>query len=304
MSNNQELIDEYLDFYSHSKQSKAMRKSSLNYFFEKKYYGFEGNIFDITTRELLKYFTWLKNKKDINLTTKKGKWFILTSFLNYFMEDPENNFMVKIPSKRINWNGISLKTDKSNKDVYATKEEIKSILKYFEESDIKRYLIFKLFVFTGMRKGELINLRIDEIDVNERVIHLYLGKSGEKYYVLPNNIEFLNLLKIYLTGRKNRECEYDHLFLSIQNKPFSERQFNQLLKKARDQLKIENRITCHTFRRSLNDFRKEMGCSLEDREILLGHKTSNVNINGYTKTDISRHRALYDEWNPYKELNA
>ena len=33
---NQELIDDYINFYRHSKQSMAMRKSSLNYFFGEK----------------------------------------------------------------------------------------------------------------------------------------------------------------------------------------------------------------------------------------------------------------------------
>ena len=46
-----------------------------------------------------------------------------------------------------------------------------------------------------------------------------------------------------------------------------------------------------------------MGCSLEDREQLLGHKTNNVNISGYTKQDIIGHRKLYDKWNPYQDSN-
>ena len=300
--NNQEIIEEYIEFYAHSKQSQAMRKSSLNYFFGKKNYNFEGNIFDITTKDLRNYFTWLKNKEGINLTTKKGQLSILSSFLNYLMEDPENDFLVVIPSKRVNWNGTSLKTDRSNKDVYATKEELRKILEYFKLRKINRYLIFKLFVFTGMRKGELLNLRIDEIDIKERVIHLYLGKTGEKYYILPNEKEFLTILQMYIDGRKNRECEYDHLFLSPQDKPYSQRAFNLTLSKVRKELEIENTITCHTFRRSLNDFRKKIGCPLEDRELLIGHKTSNVNINGYTKTDIINQREAYDTWNPYKDL--
>ncbi|HDZ16648.1 hypothetical protein LCGC14_0666480 [marine sediment metagenome] len=297
---NQDLIEEYIDFYSHSKQSQAMRKSSLNYFFKK--YGYSGEIFDINTRELLKYFSWLKNLPEINLTTKKSKWSILTSFLNFIMEDPENDFMVKIPSKRVNWNGTSLKTDKSNREVYATKEELRQILDYFKVRNLKFYIIFKLFTFTGIRKGELINLRIDEIDIEERVIHLYIGKTMEKYYISPND-DFQLYFKMYLNWRNQKYTGDNYLFITNRNHPYSVRLFNKKLKDARDNLGITNRITCHTFRRTLNDFRKEMGCPLEDREQLLGHKTRNVNISGYTKQDIIRHRKLYDKWNPYKDLN-
>lgn len=298
---NQEIIEEYIDFYKHSRSSQSTRRSCLNYFFKK--YDYQGDIFEITTRKLTEYFTWLKNLPGINLTTKKTKWAILNSFLNWLMEDPENDFIVKIPSKRVNWNGISLKTNKSNKEVYASKEEVKQILDFFKERNIKEWIIFKLFAHTGMRKGELINLRIDEIKIEDRHIHLYMGKTMEKHYIIPNDDHFLLILRIYLNKRKTYEVDNDFLFLSNQKRPYSERRFNMLLRNARDQLGIKKRITCHTFRRSLNDFRKEMNCSLEDREQLLGHKTNNVNISGYTKQDIIRHRKLYDKFNPYQESN-
>lgn len=297
---NQDMIDEYIEFYAHSRSSQKTRQSCLNYFFERKYYGYSGEIFDITTKELLKYFTWLKNLPDINLTTKKAKWTILSSFLNWLMEDPENDFIVIIPSKRINWNGISDKSLQSNKNVYATRKEIEQICQYFD-NNFKFYVIFRLLIETGMRKGELINLRIDEIDIENRHIHSYMGKTMEKHYFISES--FKPSLKTYLNERKERNLGHDFLFTSSHKRPYSDRPFNKLLARARNELGIEKRITCHTFRRSLNDFRKEMGCPLEDREILLGHKTNNVNISGYTKSDIARFKKLYDKWYPYTNLN-
>ena len=51
-------------------------------------------------------------------------------------------------------------------------------------------------------------------------------------------------------------------------------------------------ITCHTFRRTINDLRKDMGCPLEDRKILLGHKVRDVNVRSYTNSDY-REYLLY-----------
>jgi len=223
----------------------------------------------------------------------------LTSFLNWVMEDESNNFLIKIPSKRVNWNGTSRKTTRSNKEVFATRDEIKQILDYFQERNITRWLIMKLLVHTGMRKGELIDLRIDELDLNERHIHLYIGKTSEKHYFIPKDKFFIAMLNSYLKSRKALNTSNDHLFLTARNNPFDVRRFNIWLGHSRNQLGIKNRITCHTFRRSLNDYRKEMNCPLEDREKLLGHTTRNVNIAGYTKNDIIRHRKLYEKWNPY-----
>lgn len=292
------MIEDYIDFYQHSPQSQKTRKSSLNYFFKK--YGFTGDIFDITTKDLLNYFTWLKNLEGINLTTKKNKWNLLTSFINWLMEDESNNFLIKIPSKRVNWNGTSRKTTRSNKEVYATRKEIEKILDWFKERNIKRWLIMKLFVHTGMRKGELINLRLDELNIEERHIHLYVGKTNEKHYFIPKNKFLLAMLKSYVKSRKALELQNDYLFITNRNNPFDVRRFNVWLQDCRKQLGITKRITCHTFRRTLNDYRKELNCPLEDRELLLGHKTQNVNISGYTKNDIIGHRKLFDKWNPYK----
>ena len=38
----QELIEDYLNYYQHSKHSQNMRRSSLRYFFNEKYYNYEG----------------------------------------------------------------------------------------------------------------------------------------------------------------------------------------------------------------------------------------------------------------------
>ena len=57
--NNEIIIEKYLNHYSYSKQSFKMRKTTLNYFFNKKYFGYSGHIFDIKTNTLIEYFEYL-----------------------------------------------------------------------------------------------------------------------------------------------------------------------------------------------------------------------------------------------------
>ena len=123
MESNQKIINAYINNWQHSKQSQNQRKSSLRYFFDKseyikkeingkkikelkKRFGYPGHVFEITTPILKEYFLWLKNLDTINITTKKNKWNILISFLNYTMEDYED-FVVKIPRKTVNWRGCN-----------------------------------------------------------------------------------------------------------------------------------------------------------------------------------------------------
>ena len=312
---NKKLIQDYLDFYRHSKQSVKMRCSSLRFFFgkyftigngkeDKNWFNYNDHVFDITTKILKEYFNRLKNLNSVSITTRRNKWVILKSFLDFTMED-YNDFVIKVPSKRIKWTGAKNKETEvnGNKKVFATNEELEKILNYFKTSNFKHYVIFRMFVETGIRKGELINAKVSELNIKERYINPHEGKTDEKYYIFSE--AFIKYLKLYLTERKKINTSIDVLFLNKHFNKYSTRNFNMLLKVARDKLGIpKNRnITCHTFRRTINDLRKDMGCSLEDRKRLLGHKLRDVNVKSYTSSDFRTLRAIYDKWDPYKDIN-
>ena len=219
------------------------------------------------------------------------------------MEDYDH-FNITIPKKTISWNGTKLKNGKviSNKDVFATKEEIEKILNFLKESNFKHYLIIKVLVETGARKGEIINAKLDDLNIEERYINTKTGKTGAKYYYFSESLG--RELELYLNARNNIKTENEYLFLTKFFDKYSTRNFNAILKKVRERVGIKTNITCHTFRRTVNDLRKtEMKCPNEDRRILLGHKTSDVNVANYTKSDIITIRKLFDTYNPYKDLN-
>ena len=314
MESNQELLDVYLGNYQHSKQSQNQRKSSLKYFFDKsevikkeidgeitekilKRFGYSGHIFEITTSKLKEYFVWLKNLDTINITTKKNKWNILVSFLNYTMEDHEE-FLIKIPQKTISWRG-SNGDGKEIKEI-ATKEELEQILQHFKLYNFKHYLIFRLLIESGMRKGEVLNAKYKELNIEKRYIKTTGKTEGVAYYYSK---ELARFLKQYLSEREKISITNEILFLTDRREQYSNRAFNLLLKKACKKLGIEKNITCHTFRRSINTYRKKMGCSNEDRKILLNHKVNDVNIESYLIYDREEYLKLFDDYNPYENLN-
>ena len=267
---NEEIIQNYLSFYKHSEQSIKMRKSSLKYFFDEKHFNYQGPIFDLNIRILKKYFIYLKNLNTISFETRRNKWRILTSFLSFSMEDYEG-FSVAIPSKTISWNGYIPKENvKSNKDVIADKEEIEQILNYFEINNFKHYLIFKILVETGMRKGELINAKYIDVNLKYRHIHIKKGKTGEKIYNFSKDTR--EKLKLYLSERKNLKVDNKYLFLTKTLRKYGNRAFNLFLKShpkinekykkypgALEKLGIDKNITYKTFRSTLNIKKKRNG---------------------------------------------
>ena len=137
MESNQKIINAYLNNYKHSIQSQNQRKSSLKYFFSEDRFNYQGHIFKITTSKLKEYFVWLKNLDTINITTKRNKWNILISFLNYTMEDHEE-FLIKIPQKTINWRGSN--GDRKEIKEIASKEEIEQVMKEAKSGDYSHLL--------------------------------------------------------------------------------------------------------------------------------------------------------------------
>jgi integrase len=294
---NQEIIDRYLQRFSHSPESQRMRKYCLQYFFSPKYFGYNKHMFEISKRDLVDYFDYLNHLDTISLQTKQNKWMIFRSFLQFIMEYYDDLIII-IPHYCVNWKPIH-KKPKSNKDVVMNKEEVKWILDYNYKHNYQYYILFRLLAETGMRHGELLSIDHDDVNTRKRLVETK-GKNGRNVYYFSKGLA--RHLAIYLKERMLRDASSKALFLSIQKKRYAPRSINNYLSNCLTQLKISKSISCHTFRRTLNTLRKRMGCPNEDRKILLCHKVNDVNFNCYVKLNYNDYIQLYDKWNPYKNI--
>ncbi|MFW9875135.1 MAG: tyrosine-type recombinase/integrase [Candidatus Thorarchaeota archaeon] len=305
---NEEIIGRFLNHYRASKQSVNVRKSSLRYFFGEKYFHYEGHAFDINKRDLVDYFDYLNHKEDISLKTKMLRWAMIKSFLNFAMEYYDD-FFVRIPKNTVKWKRIH-KDPNSNKNTVLTIEEVKKILDYLKLHNYQYYLIFRILAETGMRKGGLLNINCDKVNVEKRFIETQ-EKSGKVIYYTSK--ELAKMLEIYLKERKRKNTDSNALFISMQLKRYHQRAFNKYLngqvaygkvvyKGILQKVGINKHVTCHTFRRTLNTLRKVMGCSNEDRKILLNHKVRDVNVESYLKLNYMQYIELFDNWNPFQDV--
>ncbi|MFX1256771.1 MAG: tyrosine-type recombinase/integrase [Promethearchaeota archaeon] len=295
---NKEIIEKWLYRYRDSIQSIRTRRSVLNYFFGKKYFGYNEHIFDIKKRDLIDYFDYLNHLDTISLRTKKTKWTLLKSLLNWGLDYYEDDYELKIRiPKSVQWKKIH-KEPKSTSDVFMTIEEIEKILKYLKINHYYYYLIFRCFAEWGARKGGVINADYDKIDVNKRLIKTR-EKNGMVVYYFSKNLA--DHLKIYLQERKLKSNGTKALFLSNHNKRYTERAFNHYLKSILPNIGIEKNITCHAFRRSLNKLRIDMGCPTPIPSILLNKSVEGVNYESYFKKVLKYKEFIgyYDKWNPY-----
>jgi len=294
---NQKIIDRYLKWFNHSKQSLQTRKYGLKYFFNSCYFGYNGHVFDITKRDVIDYFNYLNHLDTISLQTKKNKWMILCSFLQFNMEYYDD-FTIVLPRYCVKWKPVHKKPD-SNKDVIMNKEEIKKILDYNYNYNYHYYVLFRFLAETGMRIGECLSIDYDDVNIKKRYAETE-GKTGRKVYYFSKGLR--NHLSIYMKERKLKDTHSKALFLSIQKKRYTPHTINHYMQKCANHLNINKRISCQTFRKTLNTLRKRMGCPKEDRKILLCHKVNDINFNYYVKLNYIDFIQLFEKWNPYKKI--
>lgn len=297
---NEEMIENYLSYYEKSKYSQKSRKSAIKNFREKSYNS--GRSFlDLKQKDLNAYFKYLNNSEDFTLETKKYRWICVCRLVQCINEDYEEYLEnpIIIPKFSINWSDIH-KEGNSNKDVIASKEEIYRILEYPRDinENKKHYVLFRMIIETGCRVGEIVSIETEWINTEKRYVKVK-GKKGFKYYYFTK--DFAEVIKDYIEDYKPKE----YLFTSWFNTPYTPETVSSLLKHIRIALKIDykvkkNRITCHTFRRTINTLRYRNGLrDLNQLKILLNQAVRDVNYQSYVKENYKDFIKLYDDNFPY-----
>lgn len=129
------------------------------------------------------------------------------------------------------------------------------------------YKVVVLALSTGMRKGEMMNLRWGDVDLVQKRIILHETKNNELRVVPLTG----TALKLLIAHEAERPFETDYLFPSerVKNQPMDIR---SSWEKALVQANIEN-FRFHDLRHSTASYLAMNGASLSEIADVLGHKT-------------------------------
>ena len=136
-------------------------------------------------------------------------------------------------------------------------------------TNIKHKAIIYLLYGCGMRIGEVINLRVNDIDSKKMIINI-IGAKGNKDRQVMLSIETLELLRKYYTQYKPNQFLFNGQF-DIQ---YSERSINQFLKKYASISGIRKNVHAHLLRHSFATHLLENGTDIRIIQKLLGHSSS------------------------------
>ena len=145
----------------------------------------------------------------------------------------------------------------------------KDILKILQKANnTKHKSMIALTYSSGLRVGELIDLKIGDIDSSRMVVHVKSAK-GNKDRIVPLSEKTLHMLRGYY-----KEFSPKHyLFEGQKGGKYSASSFNKLLKAATKRAGINKKITAHTLRHSYATHLLEKGTDIRVIQKLLGHNS-------------------------------
>lgn len=135
-------------------------------------------------------------------------------------------------------------------------------------NNIKHKSMIALVYSAGLRVGELINLKIADIDSNRMIIHIKAAK-GNKDRIIPLSSKVLTMLRSYYKEFAPKV----YLYEGQKGGSYTSSSFNKLLKTAAKKAKINKNITAHTLRHSYATHLLENGTDIRVIQKLLGHNS-------------------------------
>ncbi len=236
------------------------------------------------------------SKNEITPRSVNRKLSALNSFYKYALK---HGHIEKNPMKKV----VAPKVGKRLPS-YVMEDEIPVVMKatdlqadaYAQWRD--KTILFLLYT-TGMRRSELIQLRIEDVNVSRREIRV-IGK-GKKERIVPMTADSLQFLGEYLDIRKAEfadttvECSY--LLLSDKGKKMDPRTVYSIVNKYLKLAPSAEKKSPHVLRHSFATHLLNNGADINAIKELLGHANLGA-TQVYTHNSIERLKEIYQKFHP------
>lgn len=165
--------------------------------------------------------------------------------------------------------------------------------------DYRNKAMLELMYSSGLRVSELINLKVNDIDLNNASVRIF-GK-GSKERIVPLDDYAIEALDNYIKHHRKslfKHGENNYLFLNNHGNKMTRQGFFKILQKIVKEKNIKSEISPHTLRHSFATHLLKHGADLRSIQELLGHSDiSTTQI--YTHITSERLQKNYKEFHPH-----
>lgn len=225
------------------------------------------------TKDIMRYF----GEKDLeDVTTEELRIFLLKYLkeerklgdrsINYY--NSVIRFIYEVTLDKV-LNKKQLPMRKKKKTVYKvlTKEELSAFFNCVDNYKFKT--IFMLAYGSGLRIGEIANLRVEDIDSKKMRIFVREGKGNKERYTMLSE-QSLEMLRIYWSKYRQNKRR-GRIFLSESGAAITVGVIREHFRKYRRKAKLSEKVTMHTLRHCYATNLIENGATLIQVKELMGH---------------------------------
>lgn len=254
------------------------------------------NYLDVTYDEVRIYLMRLKDKEDKNVSIDR-KLSALRGFYKFLASEKlvKNNVFSLV---------TGLKKDKKLPRYF----EYNELEELFEVPDLttaigkRDRLLLEMLYATGIRVGELVNIKVKDIDLSSRNI-LILGKGNKERIVTFGDYCYEALVDYLNNGYTKLNVKNESfLFLNNQGGVLTDRGVRYILDKIIKQTSIHKNISPHMIRHSFATHLLNEGCDLTTVQKLLGHESIKA-TQIYTHVTTDRLREVYYQSFPRAKMD-
>ncbi|EGT0000788.1 tyrosine-type recombinase/integrase [Clostridium perfringens] len=297
---NQYLIKCKLQNNLDKKTLKAYR-TDLNQFIE-----FMNNKNDFYKKDKIVEYIYHLNKSYYTIKTIKRKIASIKAFFSYlnYEEIIELNPFYKIklkikeplilpkiiPIDEITtlFQYVYYELGKYNSNSYKYKELVRNIA------------VLELLIGTGIRIGELCELKRENIVCSSNIIKIY-GKGAKERIIPIYNSNMLKSLKLYENLFFEEIAKTDYFFINKRKNMLSSQSVRNMIKKYCKAAKIDLHITPHMFRHTFATMLLENDIDTRNIQILLGH-SSITTTQIYTHVSSNKRSEIMKYKNPRNKI--
>ena len=199
-----------------------------------------------------------QKKRKIATASRSRSVYILRSFYNYCTKKDivHKNLAALIEPVKV----------KQKERDFLTEAEFEELIEAITKPVIKT-VVLTLF-YTGGRISEILDLQLEDVDLENRVLHIIEGKGG-KDRDIPINGKLYEILTDYLENI--RDAESNRFFALKKTGRVSTSYVNRLINDAANTIGLEKKVSAHVLRHSFGTNLLEKGASVVSIQKLLGH---------------------------------